>query len=158
MPAVRVGAMLGPDALLARLNALGFDLKESAGWYGASLALGGADVTLLALTNAYRTLANGGLHAPAVSDTAAAVRPPVRVVDAAAAFLTTDILADNNARARTFGLASALATRGFAADDFRQVADVIARALQPDADVAELRGEVAALADRFPLYEGLETW
>ncbi len=53
---------------------------------------------------------------------------------------------------------AALATRGFAADDFRQVADVIARALQPDADVAELRGEVAALADRFPLYEGLETW
>ena len=115
VPAVRVGAMLGPDALLARLNALGFDLKESAGWYGASLALGGADVTLLALTNAYRTLANGGLHAPAVSDTAAAVRPPVRVVDAVAAFLTADILADNNARARTFGLASALATRGFAA-------------------------------------------
>ena len=30
-------------------------------------------------------------------------------------FLVTDILADNNARARTFGLASALATRGFAA-------------------------------------------
>jgi len=53
---------------------------------------------------------------------------------------------------------AALATRGFAADDFRQVADVIARALQPDADVAQLRGEVAALADRFPLYEGLETW
>ncbi|HEY8318766.1 MAG TPA: serine hydroxymethyltransferase [Amnibacterium sp.] len=53
---------------------------------------------------------------------------------------------------------AALATRGFAADDFRQVADVIARALQPDADVAGLRGEVAALADRFPLYEGLEAW
>ena len=32
-----------------------------------------------------------------------------------AVFLVTDILADNNARARTFGLASALATRGFAA-------------------------------------------
>jgi penicillin-binding protein 1C len=32
-----------------------------------------------------------------------------------AVFLTTDILADNNARARTFGLDSALGTRGFAA-------------------------------------------
>ena len=40
---------------------------------------------------------------------------PVRVADAAAVFLATDILADNNARARTFGLNSALATRGFAA-------------------------------------------
>ena len=39
----------------------------------------------------------------------------MRVADAAAVHLVTDILADNNARARTFGLASALATRGFAA-------------------------------------------
>jgi glycine hydroxymethyltransferase len=53
---------------------------------------------------------------------------------------------------------AALATRGFAAEEFRTVADVIARALQPDADVAGLRGEVAALAGRFPLYEGLEEW
>ncbi len=43
VPAVRVGAMLGTDALLARLNALGLALPESAGWYGASLALGSAD-------------------------------------------------------------------------------------------------------------------
>ena len=115
VPAVRVGAMLGPEALLARLNGLGFDLRESAGWYGASLALGGADVSLLALTNAYRTLANGGLHAAAVLKGGSAAAAPVRVADAAVAFLTTDILADNNARARTFGLASTLATRGFAA-------------------------------------------
>jgi penicillin-binding protein 1C len=39
----------------------------------------------------------------------------VRVADARAVFLVTDILADNNARARTFGLTSLLATRGFAA-------------------------------------------
>ena len=39
----------------------------------------------------------------------------MRVADPAAVYLVTDILADNNARARTFGLASALATRGFAA-------------------------------------------
>jgi penicillin-binding protein 1C len=37
------------------------------------------------------------------------------VADPAAVHLVTAILADNNARARTFGLASALATRGFAA-------------------------------------------
>ena len=67
-----------------------------------------------ALTNAYRTLANGGLYsAPALRGAAGA--RPVRVADAAAVYLVTDILADNNARARTFGLASALATRGFAA-------------------------------------------
>jgi glycine hydroxymethyltransferase len=53
---------------------------------------------------------------------------------------------------------AALATRGFAADEFREVADVIAHALQPGADIPELRGRVAALAGRFPLYEGIETW
>ena len=114
VPAVRVGAMLPPDALHTRLNALGFELEQTAGWYGASLALGSADVTLLALANAYRTLANGGLHAapvlPGVARTA-----PRRVLEAAAAFQVTDILADNNARVATFGLDSALRTRGFAA-------------------------------------------
>ena len=37
-----------------------------------------------------------------------------RVADAAASFLVTDILADDNARVRTFGWSSALTTRGFA--------------------------------------------
>src|SRR5205085_3302064 len=40
---------------------------------------------------------------------------PSRVGDPAAAYLVADILADDNARVRTFGWASALATRGFAA-------------------------------------------
>ena len=39
----------------------------------------------------------------------------MRVADAAAVYLVTDILADNNARVRTFGLANLLETRGFAA-------------------------------------------
>ena len=114
VPAVRVGAMLGADALLTRLNALGFALPQSAGWYGASLALGSADVTLLGLTNAYRTLANGGLYSAPVQRPGAAPTSQ-RVMPAAAAYLAVDILADNNARIRTFGPASALATRGFAA-------------------------------------------
>ncbi|MGA0613094.1 penicillin-binding protein 1C [Caldimonas sp. KR1-144] len=115
VPAVRVGAMLGPDAIAERLNALGLALAQPGGWYGDSLALGSADVTLLALTNAYRALANGGVvSAPSLVRIARPV-PPRRVADAAAVSLVTDILADNNARVRTFGLDSALATRGFAA-------------------------------------------
>lgn len=114
IPAVRVGAMLPPDALHQRLNALGFNLEESAGWYGASLALGSADVTLLALANAYRTLANGGVHAPPALPGLARAAPR-RVLAAGAAYQVTDILADNNARVRTFGFDSHLRTRGFAA-------------------------------------------
>ena len=49
----------------------------------------------------------------------------------------------------------ALATRGFGDDEFREVADVIALALQSDADLPALRARTAALADKFPLYEGL---
>jgi len=115
VPAVRVSAMLGPDALYERLQSLGFALPESAGWYGASLALGSGDVTLLALTNAYRTLANGGVFAPPVLRAGGGASRPVRIADAAAVYLVTDILADNNARVRTFGLANLLQTRGFAA-------------------------------------------
>ncbi|GAB2850272.1 serine hydroxymethyltransferase [Actinocorallia aurea] len=49
----------------------------------------------------------------------------------------------------------ALATRGFTADDFTEVADVIALALQPTFDAAALSARVKALADKHPLYPGL---
>ena len=51
----------------------------------------------------------------------------------------------------------ALAARGFGDDEFQVVADVIARALRPNADEAvllELASTVRELADRFPLYPG----
>jgi glycine hydroxymethyltransferase len=54
--------------------------------------------------------------------------------------------------------APALATRGFGAEDFREVADVIAEALKPDFDeakAASLQGRVVALAAKHPLYPGL---
>jgi glycine hydroxymethyltransferase len=53
----------------------------------------------------------------------------------------------------------ALATRGFGAGEFAEVADVIATVLRPatdDAAIAGLRERVAALAARFPLYPALE--
>jgi penicillin-binding protein 1C len=114
IPAVRVGQMLPPDALHRRLIELGFTLPRPAGWYGASLALGSAEVTLLALANAYRTLANRGLYsAPALPGTPRAAPRPL--LEPGAVHQVVDILADNNARVRTFGLDSALRTRGFAA-------------------------------------------
>ena len=115
IPAVQVGELLGPDALFDRFNAFGLALSHSAGWHGQALALGSADVTLLALANAYRTLANGGRFREVVLRPGTQP-PPARVVaDPAATWLVTHVLADNAARAATFGLDSALATRGFAA-------------------------------------------
>jgi glycine hydroxymethyltransferase len=55
----------------------------------------------------------------------------------------------------------ALATRGFGDAEFTEVADIIALALMPDADLPALRARVTVLAERFPLYEGLTspgTW
>jgi glycine hydroxymethyltransferase len=51
----------------------------------------------------------------------------------------------------------ALAARGFTAEDFRCVADLIARALTSDAaELPTIRREVAELAARYPLYPALD--
>jgi glycine hydroxymethyltransferase len=52
----------------------------------------------------------------------------------------------------------ALATRGFGDKEFAEVADVIAEALKPGADVEALAARVKRLSDDFPLYEGLEQY
>ncbi|MFD9815741.1 serine hydroxymethyltransferase [Streptomyces sp. NPDC059080] len=49
----------------------------------------------------------------------------------------------------------ALATRGFDADDFREVADIIAEALKPSHDAESLKARVAALTAKHPLYPTL---
>ena len=51
--------------------------------------------------------------------------------------------------------ASALATRGFGAKEFTEVADIIASALKPGAEAAALRARVRVLTEEFPLYPGL---
>jgi glycine hydroxymethyltransferase len=52
----------------------------------------------------------------------------------------------------------ALATRGFGAAEFTEIAEVIAAVLKPNPDIASLRARTQALADKFPLYSGLENW
>ncbi|CAB0641685.1 serine hydroxymethyltransferase [Corynebacterium diphtheriae] len=54
----------------------------------------------------------------------------------------------------------ALATRGFDAAGFTEVADIIATALAQGAgaDTEQLRARAAKLAEQYPLYEGLEDW
>jgi glycine hydroxymethyltransferase len=52
----------------------------------------------------------------------------------------------------------ALATRGFGAAEFTEVADVIAHVLMPNPDIAALRARTRKLTEAFPLYAGLENW
>ena len=129
VPAVRTLAMVSPDAFHKQLKAVGLPLRESGDFYGYSLALGSAEVSLLSLSNSYRTLSNGGGYSPVSfllrartevsslstreragnNGDARAGTPPA--IDPRAAFIVTDILADPMARARTFGTDSVLATR-----------------------------------------------
>ncbi|MEZ7820339.1 MAG: serine hydroxymethyltransferase [Aquiluna sp.] len=52
---------------------------------------------------------------------------------------------------------AALATRGFGDDEFVEVADIIANALIPGANLPALKARVRVLTEAFPLYDGLET-
>ncbi len=52
----------------------------------------------------------------------------------------------------------ALATRGFGAPEFTEVAEIIAAALKGNADVDALGARVKKLAADFPLYPGQEEW
>jgi penicillin-binding protein 1C len=126
VPAVRALVMVSPESFARQLRAAGLPLRESGDYYGYSLALGSAEVSLLSLANAYRMLANGGRYGPTTLTVRTAAPPlasPARpnaagnpaaaapMLDAAAAFIVGDILSDANARTRTFGLDSILSTR-----------------------------------------------
>jgi penicillin-binding protein 1C len=122
VPAVRALVMVTPHRFANTLTGLGLPLRQSGDYYGYSLALGSADVTLLSLTNAYRALANGGIASPTfdlarhpATPYGTAPQSAQRVFSADASFIVTTVLADNNARTRTFGFDSPLATRFFSA-------------------------------------------
>ncbi|MBL8329989.1 MAG: penicillin-binding protein 1C [Rubrivivax sp.] len=111
VPAVRVGAMLGPDAMFDAMQRSGLRLRESAGFHGHALALGSAEVTLLDLTNGYRMLANRGQASALSWPSGQRAARPVAAFDAVTAAAVTSILADTAARAPGFGFDNPLATR-----------------------------------------------
>ncbi|HZP88879.1 MAG TPA: penicillin-binding protein 1C [Burkholderiales bacterium] len=115
VPAVRTLTLLGPDAFVERLRALGFEsLRNDGDYYGFSLALGSAEVTLWDLANAYRTLAQGG-YKSALRLLPGAPSKGNKVLDPTAAYIISDILSDRLARSTTFGLDNALTPRVWAA-------------------------------------------
>jgi penicillin-binding protein 1C len=111
IPAVRTLVTVTPERFFRRLQSLGFNLRESGDYYGYSLALGSADVSLLSLTNAYRALANQGRYSSVRTTTSDPRAAYQQTMDGSASFIVGDILSDRSARARTFGLESALSTR-----------------------------------------------
>ena len=110
VPAVRALQLVGAEAMVQQLRQLGFvGLVEAGDFYGPSLALGSADVSLWEMVGAYRALATGGVWSP-LRMTAHGSSESRRVYSEAAAFLVSSILADRDSRSVTFGLENPLAT------------------------------------------------
>jgi penicillin-binding protein 1C len=109
VPAVRTLLLVGVEPFRDRLWDIGYrGLVEDGQYYGFSLALGSAEVTLLEQADAYRALANGGNWTP-LRLTTDDPRPPARrITSAQAAWLVSDMIADPDARTQTFGPDSAL--------------------------------------------------
>ena len=111
IPAVRTLVLVGVEPFRDRLNALGYvQIKEAGDFYGYSLALGSAEVTLWQQAQAYRALAAGGRWSPLRVLTDESVQPQSSLLPADAAFIVSDILSDPAARALTFGMDNHLNT------------------------------------------------
>ncbi|HEX5462581.1 MAG TPA: penicillin-binding protein 1C [Steroidobacteraceae bacterium] len=111
VPAVRTLVLTGVEAFRDRLNALGYSgIKRDGNYYGYSLALGSAEVTLWQQAQAYRTLARGGEWSPITLVPTGAPTVSHRLLAPGATFVVSDVLGDPAARTVTFGLDSHLDT------------------------------------------------
>ena len=135
IPAVQTLRLVGVDSMLELLRRFGVTtLKQDASQYGLSLALGGGEITLIELTNAFAVFANQGSYVPVTSircvmdsddiilyqyedgcpDGQAAEQTVrrrasgVQALDARIAYIITDMLADNRARSPAMGADSPL--------------------------------------------------
>jgi penicillin-binding protein 1C len=67
LPAVKVLEMIGVESMTAAAGRLGIQTLNDADRYDLSVTLGGGEVTLLDMTNAYNSLARGGRYSPVYS-------------------------------------------------------------------------------------------
>ena len=115
IPAVRCLSLVGIDVFLAKLRCAGIErLNDSGEFYGPSLALGTADVSLFELVRSYMALANSGTRKELRFERGAP-ETGKRIFSDEAAFMVSDILSDREARSVTFGLENPLTTRFWSA-------------------------------------------
>lgn len=127
IPAVKMLKLNGVDAMVATATAMGITTFNHPENYGLSLTLGGAEVKMLDMAEAFGVFANSGykidLHSILkVVDKKGKVleqyNPPVspifgkKIIPEGVAFIISDILADNNARLMEFGDNSQLKIKG----------------------------------------------
>lgn len=120
IPAARMIAEISVTKALEDMRKNGFSsLKHSAAYYGATLALGGADVSLYELARAYLTLSHNGVYREVrvIKSVVNNLGKPMeirfsqnaqRVYSPQTAYLISHILSDNKARETSFSLLSPL--------------------------------------------------
>lgn len=119
IPAVAALQKVGVAKMVQLSNRLGIGLPGDPDQYDLSLALGGGEMSLLELTNAYAAFANGGFlpEHNAILDIHDAdgnllyqpeETPQTQIFDPRVAWLISDILSDDNARMIGFGKNSTL--------------------------------------------------
>ncbi len=124
IPAVKLADALGPANIVRLGRLMGLTTwDETSGDFGLAVTLGAKEVRLLDLANVYATLARNGVARPPVTLLEVTdylgnslPTPDVSeksVLDPGVAFLISDILSDNSARAPTFGLRSPLFIPGY---------------------------------------------
>lgn len=111
VPAVRTLVLVGVESFRDRLHELGYaGITEDGQYYGYSLALGSAEVSLWEQAQAYLTLASAG-RARSLRLLSDAPPPGERtLLLPAGTFVVDDVLSDRSARVVTFGMDSALNT------------------------------------------------
>ena len=128
IPAVEVMNAVGVPSVVETARKMGITTLTDPERYGLALTLGGGEVTLLEMTEAYATFANYGYHLPAtpflkIVDPAGNVlyqldrKQPKgeQVLDPGVAYQISDILSDNEARTPVFGANSPLKIDGIVA-------------------------------------------
>ncbi len=117
IPAVKTLEYLGVNSLKQMAARLGITTLTRPD-YGLALTLGGGEVPLIEMTGAYQAMANGGILIPSTAilkitdsfgrEIAPRRLPPTTALRPEHAYLISHILADNQARAISFGPNSVL--------------------------------------------------
>lgn len=123
IPAVKVLNSLGVDNFIDYAKKLGIDTWTDRSRYGLSLTLGGGEVTMIDIAEAFGTLANMGYRLSLnyylriknnQGEIIKELRPfKIREIDPGVAYIISDILSDNQARTWAFGQGSALEIPGY---------------------------------------------
>lgn len=138
VPAVKLLYLTGLNSVISLAQKMGLSTIQDPARYGLSLVLGGGEVSLLELTNAYGVFANNGIYNPAqgileVRDGDDTVlekysRKEREVLPESVASLVSSVLSDNSAKIPAYGTESPLyfgdrpvASKTGTTNDFRDV-------------------------------------